>query len=72
MPAHGTSPTTAALAVLLAAMIGGAGATRAQGIDCGQLRAQIAQLDRGGGGRNAGAARRQQAEIARTQATFSS
>ena len=40
-------------------------ATRAQTIDCGQLRAQIAQSGRGN--RAGGAVRRQTAEIARTQ-----
>ena len=40
----------------------------AQTIDCGQLRAQIAQTERGGGNRYAGAARRQTAELARSQA----
>ncbi len=39
----------------------------AQGIDCGRLQAQIAQLGRGGG-RAGGAARRTGAELARTQA----
>ena len=58
----------ARVALVLAVAACGADASRAQTIDCGQLRAQIAQLDRGGG-RGAGAARRQQAELARTSAT---
>ncbi len=53
--------------VLAVAAVSGADAARAQTIDCGQLRAQIAQIDRSGG-RGGGAVRRQQAEIARTQA----
>ena len=39
----------------------------AQGLDCNRLQAQIAQADRGGG-RQAGATRRQAVELARTQA----
>ena len=40
----------------------------AQGLDCARLQQQIAQSDRGGGGRYAQAARRQAGELARTQA----
>ncbi len=43
-------------------------ALEAQTIDCGRLQQQIAQSDRGGGNRYAAAARRQSAELARTQA----
>ncbi len=43
-------------------------ATSAQTIDCGRLRQQIAQAERGGGNRYAVAARRQTAELARTEA----
>ena len=65
----GASGTARRVALVLAvAALSGADASWAQSVDCGQLRAQIAQVDRGGGGRNAGAARRQQAEIARAQA----
>ncbi|VVB44899.1 hypothetical protein RHCH11_RHCH11_01457 [Beijerinckiaceae bacterium RH CH11] len=58
---------TFALLTLATMTVSGADAARAQAIDCGQLRAQIAQIDRGGG-RAGGGARRAQAELARTQA----
>ena len=61
------APALACLALAAAAAALAAGPTLAQTIDCGQLRAQIAQADRGG--RAAGAARRQMAELARAQAT---
>ena len=48
--------------------IAGGRAVRAQGIDCNRLQAQIARLDRGGGGRGATQVRRAGAELARTQA----
>lgn len=56
-----------ALAIAAATLATGGSAIRAQGMDCGQLRAQIARHDRGGN-RYAGAARRQASELARTQA----
>ncbi len=60
----------ASLPIVAVALLEGAGGTQAQGIDCGRLQAQIARLDRRGGGgtRSAGMLRRQGAEIARTQA----
>lgn len=54
--------------VATAVLLTGSSGTRAQGLDCGRLQAQIAQLDRrDGGGRAAGRLRRQAAEISRTQ-----
>ena len=52
-------------AAFVAALLLASGPVRAQDIDCGQLRAQIAQADRGG--RGAGGARRLAAELARAQ-----
>ena len=62
--------TSVSAAILAVALFAGRDPAWAQGIDCGRLQSQIAQLDRrgGGAGRAAGALRRQTAEIARTQA----
>ena len=57
--------TRAALLCAASATAALPGSLRAQDIDCGQLRAQIAQADRGG--RGAGGMRRQSAELARAQ-----
>lgn len=50
------------------ALASGAAPALAQSVDCGRLQQQIAQMDGAGGNRYAQAARRQQAELARTQA----
>ena len=55
-----------AAALILSISLFGAGAASAQDIDCGRLRAQIAQADRGGG-RSGGAGRRQAVELARAE-----
>lgn len=59
------SPTILALATGAGMVLAQHGSTRAQGYDCDGLRQQIAQAGRGGGN---GRARRQSAELARTQA----
>ena len=64
---HARALVALAYGSLALAMPGLAPAAQAQTIDCGRLRAQIAQADRGGN-RYAGAARRQASELARTQA----
>lgn len=53
--------------VAVAALAASPPSVLAQGLDCGRLQAQIAQLDHGGN-RYASAARRQASELARTQA----
>ena len=68
MAARAFPSTFAARTALVLAMATVSGPSRAQTIDCGQLRAQISQLDRGGG-RSGGAARRQQADLARAEAS---
>lgn len=55
------------LAIAALTLAGPGGSVGAQGIDCGQLQAQMAQAGRGGN-RYASAARKQAAELARTQA----
>ena len=57
-----------AAGVVAAALVASLSNAGAQGLDCARLQQQIAQSDRGGGGRYAQAARRQAGELARTQA----
>ncbi len=66
MAARAFPRTFAARLALVLAVAAVSGPSRAQSIDCGQLRAQIAQADRGGG-RSAGAARRLQSDLARAE-----
>ena len=56
------------LSIVTVMMIATAGPVAAQALDCGRLQQQIAQGDRGGGNRYAGAARKQASELGRTQA----
>jgi hypothetical protein len=58
------------IALGAAALALGATAALAQAVDCGRLQQQIAQMDGAGGNRYAQAARKQQAELARTQAYY--
>jgi len=58
----------AAVALASALLYGFGLQAHGQGVDCVQLQQQIAQAEHGGGSRYAAAARRQAAELARTQA----